>query len=222
LKSNDKITVNLSGKDFCPTSANLFVRMDSLRLSMQVPSMLYLKDPAINLVGYPVGGTFSGKGITNNKLDPSVAGVGNKIVTYSFKNANNCIGTISQKVVIYDTVFNNCHLTTYDTVTVTDTVSILKIKFKLTTGIKANQETTMRVYPNPTSDILVIEATDEKALAGYRYKIRDAAGKEVYSQPVKVAITQISLKSLGAAGTYFFEVYDEKLERQVTKKIILD
>lgn len=195
--------------------------MDTLRLSMNVPSMLYLKASSINLVGYPSGGVFSGKGITNNILNPSVAGVGNKTVSYTFKNANNCGGVITQKVVIYDTVFNNCHLTTYDTVKVMDTVSILKIKFKLTTGVKANQETSMRVYPNPTSDILLIEA-DEKALLGYRYKLVDAAGKEVYNQPVKSPLTEISLKSLGATGTYFFEVFDEKFQRVVSKKIILD
>jgi hypothetical protein len=122
--------------------------------------------------------------------------------------------------VVYDTVPNNCHSITYDTIT--DTVTVLKFKFKLTTGIKANQETSMRVYPNPTSDILVVEAADEKALAGYRYKLMDAAGKEVYNQPVKSTITEISLKSLGVAGTYFFEVFDEKQQRLVTKKIILD
>jgi hypothetical protein len=59
-------------------------------------------------------------------------------------------------VIVYDTVSNNCHVTTYDTVKVLDTVSVLKVKFKLTTGIKANQETTMRVYPNPTNGVCKI------------------------------------------------------------------
>ena len=222
LKSNDKITVNVTSKDFCPSTANLYVRMDSLRLSMQLPSMLYVKAPAINLVGYPVGGIFSGKGITTNKLDPSVVGVGSKLVTYSFKNANNCSGQITQKVLVYDTVLNNCHVTTYDTVKVSDTVSVLKVKFKLTTGIKANQETTMRVYPNPTSDILRIEVADEKAMAGYTYKIIDAAGKVVYNQQVKAAVTEISLKTLGAVGAYFLEVLDENFKIVVSKKIILE
>ena len=280
LKNNDKLTLNVSGKDFCPSTANLFVRMDSLRLSMQVPSMLYVKAPAINIEGYPVGGTFSGKGIVNNRLDPSISGVGNKLITYSFKNTNNCVGQITQNVMIYDTVPNNCQSITYDTVTITnnvtkydtvtvkknvydtititnnvtkfdtvtvknnvydtvtitnkvtkydtlkvtvsDTVSILKVKFKLTTGIKANQETTMRVFPNPTSDILHIEVADEKAMAGYIYKIIDAAGKEVYNQPVKAAVTEITLKTLGAVGAYFIEVLDENFKIVVTKKIILE
>ena len=222
LKNKDKITLNVTSKDFCPSTANLYVRMDSLRLSMQLPSMLYVKAPALNLVGYPVGGTFSGKGITTNKLDPSVVGVGTKLVTYSFKNTNNCSGEITQKVLVYDTVSNNCHVTTYDTVKVLDTVSVLKVKFKLTTGIKANQETTMRVFPNPTSDILRIEVTDEKAMVGYAYKIIDAAGKVVYNQLVKAAVTEIPLKTLGAVGAYFLEVLDENFKIVVTKKIILE
>ena len=258
LKSKDNITVNVNGKDFCTSTANLSVRMDSLRLRMQVPSMLYVKAPAINLEGYPVGGTFSGKGIVNNRLDPSISGVGNKLITYSFKNTNNCVGQMTQNVMIYDTVSNNCQSITYDTVTITnnvtkydtvivkknvydtititnnvtkydtvkvtvsDTVSILKVKFKLTTGIKANQETTMRVYPNPTSDILRIEVADEKAMAGYAYKIIDAVGKVVYNQPVKAAVTEIPLKTLGALGAYFLEVLDENFKIVVTKKIILE
>jgi hypothetical protein len=125
-------------------------------------------------------------------------------------------------VLVYDTVSNNCHVTTYDTVKVADTVSVLKVKFKLTTGIKANQETTMRVFPNPTSDILRIEVADEKAMAGYTYKIIDAAGKVVYNQQVKAAVTEIPLKTLGAVGAYFLEVLDENFKTVVSKKIILE
>jgi hypothetical protein len=130
--------------------------------------------------------------------------------------------TVTVKKNVYDTII--IKNTIYDTVkyTVTDTISILKLKFKLTTGVKAKQETSMRVFPNPTSDILFIEAADEKALAGYKYKIIDAAGKEVYFKPVVAMITEISLKSFGAAGTYFFELFDEKQQRVVSKKIILE
>ena len=127
--------------------------------------------------------------------------------------------TVTNNVTKYDTVIVN--QTKYDTITLTDTVSILKIKFKLTTGIQANQMASMSLYPNPTTDVLHIEVGDAKALVGYRYRILDALGKEVYNELVKNAITEIPLKSLGAAGMYQFEVLDQKNVRIQANKIVL-
>ena len=125
--------------------------------------------------------------------------------------------TITNNVTKYDTVLVN----KYDTITVTDTVSILKIKFKLTTGIQANQLASMSVYPNPTSDVLHIEIGDAKALEGYRYRILDALGKEVYNELVKNTLTEIPLKTLGAAGMYQLEVLDANKTSIQTNKIVL-
>jgi hypothetical protein len=79
----------------------------------------------------------------------------------------------------------------------------------------------MSLYPNPTTDVLHIEIGDAKALDGYRYRILDALGKEVYNELVKNAITEIPLKTLGAAGMYQLEVLDQKNVRIQTNKIVL-
>jgi hypothetical protein len=79
----------------------------------------------------------------------------------------------------------------------------------------------MSLYPNPTTDVLHIEVGDAKALDGYRYRILDALGKEVYNELVKNTITEIPLKSLGAAGMYQFEVVDAKNVRIQANKIVL-
>ena len=125
--------------------------------------------------------------------------------------------TVTFKNTIYDTILVN----KYDTITTMDTVSILKINFKLTTGIYANQMTSMSLYPNPTSDILHIEVGDVKGLEGYRYRIMDALGKELYNELVKTAITEIPLKTLGAEGMYLFEVLDTKNSSIQSNKIVL-
>ena len=130
--------------------------------------------------------------------------------------------TITVKNNVYDTVTITNNLTKYDTITLTDTVSILKIKFKLTTGIQANQMASMSVYPNPTTDVLHIEVGDAKALDGYRYRILDALGKEVYNELVKNTITEIPLKTLGAAGLYQLEVLDSNKTSIQTNKIVLE
>ena len=129
------------------------------------------------------------------------------------------------KVTKYDTLTITNNVTKYDTVIVNktnyDTVSILKIKFKLTTGIHANQLSSLSIYPNPTSDVLHIEVPDAKALEGYRYRIVDALGKEVYNQLVTQSTTEIPLKTLGAAGIYQFEILDAKNASIQSNKIVL-
>ena len=129
--------------------------------------------------------------------------------------------TVTVKNNVYDTVTITNNVTKYDTITLTDTVSILKIKFKLTTGLQANQLASMSLYPNPTTDVLQIEVGDAKALEGYRYRILDALGKEVYNELVKNTITEIPLKTLGAAGLYQFEVLDQNNSSIQTNKIVL-
>ena len=123
---------------------------------------------------------------------------------YVWVNNGQCTDTI---------FFNSKYATVYDT--------ILKLKFKLTTGLQANKMASISVYPNPTSDVLQIEVGDAKSLDGYRYRIVDALGKEVYNELVKTAITGIPMKTLGAAGMYQFEVLDQKNVRIQTNKILL-
>ena len=152
-----------------------------------------------------------------------------KFDTITVKNNVYDTVTITNNVTKYDTVIVNKYdtitvtnnVTKYDTITLTDTVSILKITFKLTTGIQANQMASMSLYPNPTTDVLHIEIGDAKALDGYRYRILDALGKEVYNELVKNTITEIPLKTLGAAGMYQFEVLDQKNVRIQANKIVL-
>ena len=128
-------------------------------------------------------------------------------------------------ITIKNNVFDTVKVTKYDTLTVKnniyDTVSILKIKFKLTTGISANQLSSLSIYPNPTSDVLHIEVPDAKALEGYRYRIVDVLGKEVYNQLVTQTTTEIPLKTLGAAGIYQFEILDTTKTSIQSNKIVL-
>jgi len=129
------------------------------------------------------------------------------------------------KVNTYDTITITNNVTKYDTVIVNktnyDTVGVLKIKFKLTTGINANQLSSLSIYPNPTSDVLHIEVSDAKALEGYRYRILDALGKEVYNELITQSTTEIPLKTLGAAGIYQFEILDATKTNIQSNKIVL-
>lgn len=90
-----------------------------------------------------------------------------------------------------------------------------------TTSITGINNSIFSIYPNPTTDVLHIEIGDTKAFEGYRYRILDLIGKEVYSELVKNALTEIPLKTLGATGMYQLEVVDSNNTIIQTNKIVL-
>jgi hypothetical protein len=61
----------------------------------------YCEDEApVNLIGTPPGGTFSGIGVSNNQLFPSIVGGNQTLVTYSYTDGLSCSNTTSQVVTI--------------------------------------------------------------------------------------------------------------------------
>ena len=159
-----------------------------------------------------------------------------KVTKYDTITVTNTVtkyDTITIKNNVYDTVTIINNITKYDTVKVTETIydtikvkestyDTLKIKVQLTTGMKAGQIATMNVYPNPTSDVVIIEANDVAALNGYTYKMVDLQGKQVYKELVTKAKTEISLKSIGTKGVYILHIVDEKGVSIENKKIVLE
>ena len=51
-------------------------------------------DPTTALVGNPAGGTWSGTGVVANAFQPSTAGVGNYVLTYSLAGCNTTINVV--------------------------------------------------------------------------------------------------------------------------------
>lgn len=50
--------------------------------------------------GSPNGGTWSGTGVTGGAFDPSVAGNGPEVITYTYTDINGCIGSATQTVTV--------------------------------------------------------------------------------------------------------------------------
>lgn len=70
---------------------------------------------AVTLSATPVGGTFSGNGVSGTSFDPAMAGVGSHKIDYSYTDVNLCTFTVSQVItvdpvpnVIFDTVSKIC------------------------------------------------------------------------------------------------------------------
>ncbi|MBL4658693.1 MAG: T9SS type A sorting domain-containing protein [Flavobacteriales bacterium] len=75
-----------------------------------------------DLTGSPLGGSFSGSGMSGSLFTPSNAGLGTHNITYSYTDPNNCVNTATKNVTI-----TNC------------------------TGLNTYESGRFKVYPNPFS-----------------------------------------------------------------------
>ena len=67
----------------------------------------YDNSAPVTMTGTPLGGTFSGPGVSGNTFNPQVAGVGIHTITYAGTDANGCAYTVSTTVeVITDPCMN--------------------------------------------------------------------------------------------------------------------
>ena len=77
--------------------------------------------------GSPSGGTYTGAGVSNGVFDPSIAGVGSHLITYTYTDGNGCENSASQTVVVDDCL-----------------------------SLKEEIEALFNVFPNPASNELTI------------------------------------------------------------------
>lgn len=185
---------------------------DNPNVSINIlPNIIYKTSTPIQLTGSPKGGVFTGDGITGSILYPTKLKLGTQSITYKYTTPEGCSNSAFHAVVVVDSVGNIC--STYDT---------LKIILKLSTGINNNQFTNLYVYPNPVSNILIIDAEDIKSLTGYSYRIIDNQGKEVYNSNITLSKTEIDINKFGAKGLYILHILDTKGNSIENKKIILE
>ncbi|HRY34161.1 MAG TPA: hypothetical protein P5531_14445 [Bacteroidales bacterium] len=52
--------------------------------------------------GFPVGGTYSGPGVTGTNFSAAAAGAGTWIITYTYADANNCSSSATNSITVYD------------------------------------------------------------------------------------------------------------------------
>ncbi len=188
-----------------------------------IASLVFKNDSSITLNGNPTGGSFSGNGVLGAKFSPSKATLGKKHISYSFTTQEGCSGSGSIQTMLVDTLGNVCTTTKYDTITthltVTDT---LRIKVKLTTGLNIGKVNSMKVYPNPTSDKVIIDNGDYASMNSYSITIIDMLGKTVYTTPITAQQTIISLNSLGSKGVYHLNIVDGNQKIVESKQLILE
>ena len=56
--------------------------------------------PVIMTGGYPIGGSYSGTGVSDSLFDPSIAGVGTHTITYTYNDGNNCVDSAQVDITV--------------------------------------------------------------------------------------------------------------------------
>jgi len=91
--------INIPG--CAPASASVIVEIfASPSVTILPVTPLCSNSNSVNLTATPVGGTFSGTGVSSNVFNPTVSGAGNWTVTYTYTNANNCTGTNTTSITV--------------------------------------------------------------------------------------------------------------------------
>jgi len=80
--------------------------------------------------GDPVGGIYSGTGISSGNFDPSIAGLGTHIITYTVMDQNLCTRTAYNQVIV-----NPC------------------------IGFETSEVELISIYPNPADDVAIINSS---------------------------------------------------------------
>jgi hypothetical protein len=130
--------------------------------------------------GLPVGGNYFGNGVVaGNAFDPAVSGSGNQIITYTYSDQYGCSDNAQDSVYV-----------------------------DLCTGFMAMQNSAIKVYPNPATDILHIDNLQSNSLIS----ILDVTGKEIIKFSSDKLDTSISLTNL-SSGLYFIKI--QTMEKEI-------
>lgn len=106
----------------------------------------------------------------------------------------------------------------YQYVTVTDT---LVINANITGFNPIAYQNTIKIYPNPARDHITIDNGDITTLAGYKLKIMNSAGQQVFQSSINQQQFYIDLRTWTGTGLYFVHVIDGAGNTIDIKKIVL-
>jgi len=143
---------------------------------------------SVVMSGVPAGGVFTGNGVTGSTFDPAQSGTGNWTIVYSYTDSSGCVNSDSQIVEV-----SGCD------------------------GIEKIDESSIAVYPNPTSGQLSIKFPAED---DYTLSFIDALGQIVQTEKIAAQKTaQLNLNSV-APGVYMLKI--ENAEGFVLKRVVVE
>lgn len=129
--------------------------------------------------GMPEGGVYSGTGVEDGMFDPDAAGIGNHMITYTYTDQNGCENNAIEEIVV------------------TSCVGIRQIEHEL-----------VRIYPNPSSGIFMLEL---QAKGTFHISVMNLLGDQILEKYI-TSNNRLDLKT-SDAGIYLLKVSNGKYSR---------
>jgi Concanavalin A-like lectin/glucanases superfamily/Secretion system C-terminal sorting domain len=163
----------------------------------------------------PANSTYAG--VTTPSLSISSVSLSNHNQSFRvIASSGNCIDTSNVALL---TLADTCINTVQDTIytTVTDTLYINTIL-----GLSGTTSNTIKIYPNPANDHLIIDQGNYGSMAGYSITIKNNAGQVVYQGAINQAQVTIDLSTWTGNGIYFVHLLDPQQSTVTIRKIVLN
>lgn len=109
--------------------------------------------------------------------------------------------------------------TIYEYISVTDT---LIIDVTLTDILPPDNTNTIKVYPNPANEYVIINTGNFDQMSEYNIKIINTLSQLVWETEITQEEYQINVDTFGDYGTYFIQIFDNNDTLLDVRKIILE
>lgn len=124
---------------------------------------------------------------------------------------------------IYDTtyvnVYDTTYITVYDSISVTDTL-IIDVEI---TGIDPPDNiNTIKIFPNPAHDYVIVNTGDYIQIADYTIEIVNILSQTVFEASLSQQEFQIDVNTFGDLGTYFIRIFDHLGTLKEVRTLILE
>lgn len=104
----------------------------------------------------------------------------------------------------------------YETVTDTLVINITRTSYN-----PISYSNTIKVYPNPTKNLITIDNGDIQKMNGYSIKIINSLGQQLYQTAINQQQNTVDITQWGGNGMYYLQVIDASGNIIEIKKIIL-
>ncbi|MBI3260709.1 MAG: serine hydrolase [Ignavibacteriae bacterium] len=214
------------------------INSDSIQLKV-VPKPIVTYNKSINNIfctntppitltnGKPIGGTYSGKGMKNGMFDPTLSGVGDFTVIYSFADSNGCSSMDSGIITVNPITSSTITTTASDSYTLNgqiytqtgtytqvlknnagcDSTVTLNLTITTTSVLEFANETGFEIYPNPSSGKFVIESKlIQNKLRPVEIEIYTVLGTKIFATVLIGLRTEIQPNL--SKGIYIYRLQD--------------
>jgi hypothetical protein len=173
---------------------------------------------AANLGWANVNNNTTYAGATTNALQVNAVALGNHLQQFRLiQYIGLCADTTTQAhIAIADT----CVTTVNDTnfISVTDTLIVTAVL----TGVPApNNTNVIKIWPNPTPNMLQVNTGNYALMSGYTITITNTLAQTVYTTPIAQQNYTLDVATWTGAGTYYLTITDNLGNVVSTKKIIV-